>query len=150
MKKIKIAIINGTNINILGKREINVYGKESWSEIEDKLIKLGEQLDIDLLIYQSNHEGDIVDFIQDNMEELSGVVINPAAFSKVGYSILDALNALNTPYVEVHLTNIVSRGGWHSESVFTEDAIGFIAGFKGYIYELGINAIYNYIKGNQI
>lgn len=150
MKKIKIAIINGPNINILGKREINVYGKESWSEIENKLVRLSEQLDFDFLLYQSNHQGDIVDFLQDNMDELSGVVINPASFSKIGYSILDALNSLNTPYIEVHLTNIVSRGGWHSESIFTEDAIGFIAGFKGYIYELGISAILNYIKGSQI
>lgn len=149
MNKKKIAIINGPNINILGKRETTVYGLENWSSIEKKVKSLGKQLDVDLLLYQSNHEGDIVDFIQQNMDLLSGVVINPAAFTKTGYSILDALNALNTPYVEVHLSNIVSRGGWHSESIFTETAVGFIMGLKGYVYELGLQAINNYMEENQ-
>ena len=130
MNKKKIAIINGPNINILGIREPSVYGIENWESIEHKVQVLGEQINVELLFYQSNHEGDIVDFIQQNMDELSGIVINPAALSKTGYSILDALNALPMPYVEVHLSNIVSRGGWHSESIFTETAVGFIMGLQ--------------------
>ena len=149
MSKKMIAIINGPNINILGKREVNVYGTEDWNSIEQKVKAIGKKIDTELLFYQSNYEGDIVGFIQEHMDNLSGVVINPAAFPKTGYSILDALNALNSPYVEVHLSNIVSRGGWHSESIFTETAVGFIMGLKGYVYELGLQAINNYLEGNK-
>ena len=149
MNKKKIAIINGPNINILGKREPSVYGIEDWGSIENKVKALGQQIQAELLFYQSNHEGDIVDFIQENMDKLSGVVINPAALTKTGYSILDALNALPIPYVEVHLSNIVSRGGWHSESIFTETAVGFIMGLKGYVYELGLQSINHYLEENQ-
>ena len=149
MSKKMIAIINGPNINILGKREVNVYGTEDWNSIEQKVKAIGKKIDTELLFYQSNYEGDIVGFILEHMDNLSGVVINPAAFTKTGYSILDALNALNSPYVEVHLSNIVSRGGWHSESIFTETAVGFIMGLKGYVYELGLQAINNYLEGNK-
>lgn len=149
MNKKKIAIINGSNINIVGKREPSVYGIEGWSSIENRVKAFGQQIHVDLLFYQSNHEGDIVDFIQKHMDELSGVVINPAAFSKTGYSILDVLNALPIPYVEVHLSNIVYRGGWHAESIFTETAVGFIMGLKGYVYELGLQSINYYLEENQ-
>jgi len=149
MNKKKIAIINGPNINILGKREPSVYGIEDWGLIENKVKAWGMQLQVELFFYQSNHEGDIVDFIQQNMYELSGVVINPAALSKTGYSLLDALNALPIPYIEVHLSNIVSRGSWHSESIFTETAVGFIMGLKGYVYELGLQSINYYLEENQ-
>ena len=147
MNKKKIAIINGPNINILGKREPSVYGIEDWRSIENKVKALGQKIQVELLFYQSNHEGNTVDFIQENMDELSGVVINPAALSRTGYSILDALNAIPIPYVEVHLSNIVSRGGWHAESIFTETAVGFIMGLKGYVYELGLQAINHYLEG---
>ena len=149
MNKKKIAIINGPNINVLGKREPSVYGIEDWDFIEGKLKAFGKQIHAELLFYQSNHEGAIVDFIQQNMDILSGVVINPAAFAKMGYSILDALNALPIPYVEVHLSNIVSRGGWHAESIFTETAVGFIIGLKGYVYELGLQSINYYLEEKQ-
>lgn len=149
MNKKKIAIINGPNINILGKREPFVYGTEDWDSIENRIKAYEQQFHTELLFCQSNHEGDIVDFIQKNMDDLSGVVINPAGLSKTGYSILDALNALPIPYVEVHLSNIVFRGSWHAESIFTESAVGFIMGLKGYVYELGLQSINHYLEENQ-
>lgn len=145
----KIAIINGPNINTLGKREPAIYGAETWNLIEEKIRMLGQKLHVELTFFQSNHEGDIVDFIQKNMDELSGAVINPAALSKTGYSILDALTATPIPYVEVHLSNIVSRGGWHAESIFTETAVGFVMGLKGYVYELGLQSINHYLEENE-
>lgn len=143
----KIAIINGPNINILGKRELSVYGIDDWNSIKKKVEAVGQKIHAELLFYQSNYEGDIVNFIQKNMDDLNGIVMNPAALSKTGYSILDALNALPIPYIEVHLSNIVSRGGWHSESIFTETAVGFIMGLKGYVYELGLQSINHYLEG---
>lgn len=147
MKK-RIAIINGPNMNILGIRETAIYGNETWESIENKLKLYANQINVELLFCQSNHEGDIVDFIQQNMNYISGSVINPAGLSKTGYSILDALNALPIPYVEVHLTNIISRGGWHSESIFTEYAVGFVMGLRGYVYELGLQSINYYLEEN--
>lgn len=141
-----IAIINGPNINILGKREPNIYGETEWKYIQKKVEIAGNKIHAELLFYQSNYEGDIVNFIQQNMENISGVVINPAGLSKTGYSILDALNATHIPYVEVHLSNIIARGGWHSESIFTENAIGFIMGLKDYVYELGLQAINYFLE----
>ena len=145
----KIAIINGPNMNLLGKREPSVYGGESWETIEKKIKNTGQSLGRELLFYQSNHEGYIVDFIQQHMDTLSGIVINPAALTKTGYPILDALNALPTPYVEVHMTNIVSRGGWRAESIFTATAAAFIMGLKGNVYELGLRAICYYLEVNS-
>lgn len=144
--KLTIAVINGPNINILGKREPQHYGNETWDNIEERLKKLACKLKIELLLYQSNHEGDIVDFIQNNMEKVNGVVINPAAFTKHGYSILDALSASEIPFVEVHLSNIYSRGGWHADSIFSEKAVGVIAGFRGFGYEMGLNSIIDFLS----
>lgn len=141
-----IAVINGPNINILGTRETDIYGKNSWNNIQSKLEKEASKLECSLIFFQSNHEGDIVDFIQSNMEIFDAIIINPASFSKVGYSILDALNARPLPYVEVHLSNIVDRGGWHAESIFTNNSIGCIFGFKSYVYILGLYALNNYLE----
>lgn len=146
MRNRKIAVINGPNINMLGDRETFVYGFEKWSSIEAKVKELGNQLQIDVIFFQSNYEGEIIEFIQKNVREFAGVVINPASLSKTGYGILDALNSLPIPYVEVHLSNIVCRGSWHAESVFTENAIGFIMGLKGCVYELGLRAINYYLE----
>lgn len=150
MKKYKIAIINGPNINILGKREPKVYGYIEWEDIEKEIEELGEELNLNLFFFQSNHEGAIVDFVQQNMDELSGIVINPAAFTKGGYSILESINAVKIPYVEVHITNLAARGGWHMESIFSSEAIGVIMGFreKGYLY--GVKAINDYLIRQEI
>lgn len=146
MEKLTIGVINGPNINILGIREKNFYGNETWANIEQKLESLSEKLNVEIIFYQSNHEGDIVDFIQENMHKFSGVIINPAAYTKTGYAILDALTAVELPFVEVHISNIFSRGGWHAKSIFASHAIGHIIGFKGYSYQLGVRALVNYIN----
>ena len=136
-KKENIAIINGPNINILGIREPDVYGRSSWDEMEGKLNKLGEKLGVCLFFYQSNYE---------HLDILDGVVINPAAFTKTGYSILDVLIACGAPFVEVHLSNIFERGGWHAETIFAPYAVGHINGFQGNVYTLGLQALCDHRK----
>lgn len=140
-----IAVINGPNINMLGKRESHIYGSETWTDIEQRIGALANKLEVGVSFFQSNHEGVIVDFIQKKWTDIDGVVINPAAFTKTGYSILDALNAAPTPFVEVHLSNIFARGGWHAESIFAESAIGHVIGFKGLVYDLGVQALVNHL-----
>lgn len=149
-KQEKIAIINGPNINILGIREPEIYGKRTWNDIEIEVKELGNKLGVSLIVFQSNHEGDIVDFIQEHIETLDGVVINPAAFTKNGYSILDALTACDLPFVEVHLSNINARQEWHSETIFASRAIGHINGFQGKVYTLGLQALCDYIRKNKV
>lgn len=145
MKQKKIAVINGPNINLLGTREPGFYGRETWSDIEARLKLLAEELGVAIIFFQSNHEGCLVDFIQEHLSSLDGVVINPAAYTKTGYAILDALTSIDLPYVEVHLSNIFARGGWHAESIFAERAQGHIIGLKGYVYDLGLRAMVNYL-----
>lgn len=146
MEKLIIGVINGPNINMLGVREKNFYGNERLIDIEEKLKSLEKELEVELVFYQSNYEGAIVEFIQENIHKFSGVIINPAAYTKTGYAILDALTIVNLPFVEIHISNIYSRGGWHAESIFAPYAIGNIIGFKGYGYQLGLKALVNHIK----
>lgn len=144
-EKIQIGIINGPNINILGIREPEIYGSTTWKDIEEELKKQAEKLDVELIFFQSNHEGQLVDFIQEHLMYLDGVVINPAAFTKTGYSILDALTATELPFVEVHLSNISARGGWHAETIFADRAVGHINGFQSDVYGLGLQGLYRYL-----
>lgn len=144
--KLTIAVINGPNMNMLGTREVDIYGHVGLETINAKLIELARMLGVELVFFQSNYEGDIVNFIQQNLYKMDGVVINPAAFTKVGYSILDALTAINTPFVEVHMSNIFCRGNWHAETIFAERAVGHINGFQSDVYELGLEAIVRYLK----
>lgn len=146
MVKKRIAIINGPNMNLLGVREAEHYGKETLKVIEDNLVKLAVELSIELTMYQSNHEGNIVDFIQENMMVLDGIIINPAAFTKSSYSILEALLAVNIPFIEVHLSNTYSREPWHAESIFSSKAVGNIVGLRAFVYELGLRGILNYLN----
>lgn len=145
-ERFKVAVINGPNINILGIREPEVYGLTTWESIENALKALAKELHIDIDFFQSNHEGDIVDYIQANLFKLDGVVINPAAFTKTGYSILDALTAIDIPFIEVHLSNINARENWHSETIFASKASGHINGFQDYSYQLGLLGLFNVLK----
>ncbi|MHC1683113.1 MAG: type II 3-dehydroquinate dehydratase [Clostridiaceae bacterium] len=148
MEKIKIGVVNGPNINLLGLREPLHYGNEKWIDIEGKIIELANQKNVELYFFQSNHEGEIIDFIQSHINDLDGIIINPASLTLTGYGIIDAINAISTPFVEVHLSNIYKRGGWHAKSIFSEYAIGVISGFKGYGYEMALSALIQYININ--
>lgn len=134
----KIAVVNGPNMNLLGERETELYGRETLPSIEKKLVKVGAKKNMELLFFQSNHEGLIVDFIQENIENLNGIIINPAALTPNGYATLEALSIKKIPFIEVHITNIFARGGWHSKSIFSEKAQGIIVGMgsEGYILAL--------------
>ena len=139
----KILLINGPNLNLLGKREPKYYGHMSLAEIENMVKAEGLELGIDIITFQSNHEGEIIDFIQDNSLLADGIIINPGAFTHYSYAIYDALKATSLPIVEVHLSNIFAREEFRSHSVISPIAKGVISGFgyKGYLYAL------NYLSG---
>ena len=134
----KLLIINGPNLNLLGTREREIYGSDTLADLEAQWAAHALGLGIEIEAFQSNHEGSIVDFIQESSDGASGVIINAGALTQVGYSILDALLDSGLPFIEVHLSNIHAREKFRQESVFASKAIGQMAGFgpAGYIYAL--------------
>ena len=140
----KIAVINGPNLNALGRRDTAVYGAVTLAEIQAKITERARELLVDVEFFQSNSEGAIVDHIQNTTAD--GIIINPGALTHYGYSLRDALADAGPPIVEVHLSNIHAREEWRRKSVVSEVAAGQISGFgwRGYIAALEIlSAILN-------
>ncbi len=130
----RILVINGPNLNLLGLREPEIYGKATFSDLEAYLRQAGQELGLELELFQSNHEGAIVDKIQAAYGQAEGIVINPAAYSHTSIAILDALKAVSIPTVEVHLTDIRSREAFRRHSYISEACLATISGhgFAGY------------------
>ena len=141
----KILILHGPNLNMVGIREPEIYGTMKLVEINKKLIAYGKQANIEVVCKQSNHEGEIIDFIQKESSSSDGILINPGALTHYGYSLHDALLDSRLPVVEVHLSNIHAREAWRKLSVLTDVTIGQIAGFKAESYILGLVALTSYI-----
>lgn len=139
----KIALINGANLNLLGKREPEIYGTKTLSDIEQQLQQKARQHNIELLCFCSNHEGAIVDFIGEigllSDTPVDGVIINPAAFTHTSVAIRDALAALNQPFIEVHLSNIHGREPFRSHSYFSDKAVGVVCGLGDLGYEVALD-----------
>ena len=135
---VTILVINGPNLNNLGKRDNSLYGTKTLADIEGEISAKASELGVAVKFFQSNHEGSIVDFIQESSTGANGVIINAGALTQVGYSILDALLDAGLPFIEVHLSNIHARERFRQRSVFASKAIGQMAGFgsAGYIYAL--------------
>ena len=134
----KILVINGPNLNNLGKREPGYYGVKTLTDIEDLIQKKAQDLDTLVEFFQSNHEGAIVDCIQTEAQDADGIVINAGALTHYGISLRDALADSRLPFIEVHLSNTHAREAFRHHSVFAELAVGQIAGlgYKGYLYAL--------------
>ena len=143
---IKIQIINGPNLNLLGKREPEIYGHLTIEQIETKTKEHSSKKNIDVDFYQSNIEGEIVNKIQDVSEKVSGLIINAAAFTHTSVAILDALNTLTIPKIEIHLSNIYAREEFRHKSMISKSVNGVICGFGLNSYILAVDAIKNILK----
>ena len=134
----KILVINGPNLNNLSRRDPGQYGSMTLPEIEAAVTDRARELGVEVAFFQSNHEGAIVDFLQESSEDADGIVINPAALTGVGYSLGDALRDAGLPLIEVHLSNIHAREEFRRHSVIAPIAVGQIAGlgWRGYLYAL--------------
>ncbi len=142
----KILVINGPNLNMLGKREPHIYGNATLKDLEN-LIKDTFKDKIYIEFFQSNHEGDIIDRLHESNDTFDGVVINPGAFTHYSYAIYDAIKSININCVEVHISNIHQRQEeFRKKSVTAGACIGQISGFGFYGYILAINAIVNIYK----
>ena len=141
-----ILLINGPNLNLLGTREPEIYGLKTLGDIERDLTKTAKIKGINLKCYQSNHEGEIVDEIQESVKEIQGIIINAGAFTHTSISIRDALIGAKVPFVEVHISNIFSREDFRKESFLTDKAIGIISGFGISSYSLALEGIIGYLS----
>lgn len=142
----KILLINGPNLNVLGKRDAAHYGTLSMTDIETACRRLGDELGVALSCYQSNHEGAIIDHIQEEAPGADGILINPGALAHYGYSLRDALADTGLPVVEVHLSDIKTRESWRRHSVTAEVCLRQIAGLKEESYYRGLRALVEHIK----
>lgn len=148
----KILVLNGPNLNLLGARETSTYGKTSLAEIESRLIQLAKDIsaahskDLELEFKQSNVEGELVNIIQSCLGAgVAGVVINPGAYGHTSIAIRDAFLAIAMPFVEVHVSNVYAREPFRHKSYLSDVAVGVIAGFGANSYELGLRALYDHL-----
>ncbi len=131
----KIALVHGPNLRSLGRRQVDLYGPTSYQELVDKIVDYGDKWGMDVLPYQSNHEGDLVDFLERVKDEVQGVIINPGALAHQSYVLFDALKSIDVPVIEVHITNIHSREEFRSHSITARASKGIISGlgYDGYL-----------------
>jgi len=142
----KILVLHGPNLNRLGRREIDVYGKLTLEEIDQALTGKSSELGVSIECFQSNHEGSLIDRIHDADGKYQGILINPAAFSHYSYAIRDALAGTGLPMVEIHLSNIYSREPFRQISVISAVVDGVISGFGLEGYLLGLEALVKIIE----
>lgn len=136
----KILVIHGPNLNMLGSRQVSLYGDKTLAEINSLLDKAAYELGVELETFQSNYEGALVDFIQEKSSEATGILINPGALTHYGLSLRDALADTSLPVIEVHLSNIYAREEFRQQSVIAPISRGQISGlgWRGYIAALEI------------
>src|SRR6478672_6493777 len=134
-----VYVLNGPNLNLLGKRQPHIYGHETLADVEADCRKVATEHGLELRFHQSNREFEIIDWIHEAREVASGLVINPAAFTHTSVAILDALNAFEAPVIEVHISNVHKREEFRHHSYVSLRADGVIAGFgtRGYQLALG-------------
>jgi len=144
----RILAIHGPNLNMLGKREPDIYGKSTLDEINADLIKTGENAGLSVETFQSNHEGAVVDKIQQAFDGYSGLIINPAAFTHTSIAIRDALLLLDIPIIELHISNIYKREPFRHTSMISDVATAIIAGFGASGYTMALEAIIMMIRSD--
>tara|TARA_B100001113_G_scaffold156190_1_gene127679 strand:+ start:639 stop:1082 length:444 start_codon:yes stop_codon:yes gene_type:complete len=135
---IKIYVLNGPNLNLLGDREPDIYGNVSLNDIENSLSSYGKKNNSEIYFKQSNHEGELIEFVHEASKKANAIIINPAGYSHTSVALLDALLAAKIPVVEVHISNIFRREDFRHNSYVSKAAIGVISGLgiEGYLYAL--------------
>jgi 3-dehydroquinate dehydratase II len=141
----QVLVLNGPNLNLLGEREPGIYGDLSLNVVNEHLQEAGKQLDIELISFQSNHEGILIDKLQDARTWACGVIFNPGGYTHTSVALRDAIAAIRIPVIEVHLSNIAAREAFRHTSLIAPVCTGSIAGFGWHSYLLGLHAIHQII-----
>ena len=142
----KILLINGANLNLLGTREPEKYGNTTLKDIEGSVINRSKELGADVDVWQSNHEGEIVDKIQSSKGVYDGILINAGGYTHTSVVIRDAIASVGIPTVEIHMTNIHAREEFRHTSLISGVAIGQVVGFKELSYTLALEGLVSYLK----
>lgn len=145
----KILVINGVNMNMLGLRETEKYGTMTLKDLEKDLYAFSFEIGIDIETFQSNFEGEIVEKIHNAKDNFDGIVINAGAYTHTSIATRDAISAINVPAVEVHMTNIYKREEFRHHSYLAPVCIGQISGFGINSYKLGLKAVVDYLSDNN-
>ena len=141
-----LLLINGPNLNLLGRREPSIYGSQSLEDVQKELLIFASQLDSKLQFFQSNSEGEMIDCIQKSVGLIDGILINAGAYTHTSIALRDALLGVATPYVEVHLSNIYAREEFRHKSFLSDKAVGLVCGFGPISYQLALQGIVSYLK----
>lgn len=144
----KILILNGPNLNLLGEREPNIYGGETMQSINDEMMELGHDLGYEVAFYQNNAEGRLIDRLQEARLDCAGVIFNAGAYTHYSYALRDAIASIKIPVIEVHISNVDSREDFRKTSVIAPVCRGSISGFGKFSYNLAFYALNN-ILGEQ-
>lgn len=137
----KALVIHGPNLNLLGRRELSVYGAASLDEVNDLIGATAGSLGIDVEIHQTQREGEIIELLHSGIDRVEGALLNPAAYSHTSRAIADAIRGIDYPVIEVHLSNIHAREEWRRMSVTAEAARGIVAGFGPHSYVAALHAL---------
>ena len=137
----KILVLNGPNLNLLGKREPKIYGNVSLNEIENDLSKLENKLSIGIHCFQNNNEGELIEIVQKAYKNYSGIIINAGGFSHTSIALMDALKFFGKPIIEVHMSNIYNREEYRAKSILSKGVSGLIIGFGLKSYDLAISTL---------
>ena len=141
-----LLLINGPNLNLVGKREPTIYGSQTLEDIQYELLNSASELDANLEFFQSNSEGEMIDCIQKSAGSIDGILINAGAYTHTSIALRDALLGVAIPYVEVHLSNIYSREKFRHKSFLSDKAIGLVCGFGANSYQLALQGIVSYLN----
>lgn len=137
----KILVVHGPNLNLLGTREPEIYGRETLAEVDETIAKLAAELGLEISVHQTAHEGAIIDLLHEGIDDVAGALLNPGGYSHTSRAIADAMRSVPYPVVEVHVSNIHAREPWRSRSVTAEAAAGVVTGFGAASYLVGLRAL---------
>jgi 3-dehydroquinate dehydratase-2 len=145
----KILVLHGPNLNLFGRREPHIYGTTTLAEINQKLEALARELKTELVVFQSNHEGALVDMLHKHIDDAQGALINPAGLTQYGVSVHDAIKAMPFPVIEVHMSNIAAREEWRHHSIISSAAKGTVQGLGWRSYTAALRALVEIVQGKK-
>jgi 3-dehydroquinate dehydratase-2 len=144
---VRVAVLNGPNLNLLGTREPDIYGRETLADIERLVRAEAERSKVDVDWHQTNHEGEFVELVQGLKERAGGALLNAGAFTHTSLAIRDAVLAVRVPFVEVHLSNLFAREEARRHSLLADLAVGIVSGFGAHSYLLGLDGLVAHLRG---
>lgn len=143
---LRIGVLHGPNLNLLGRREPEVYGRVTLEEIDRRLVALGSELGVEVECHQANGEGELVDRVQELGDRVAGFVVNAGAYTHTSVALLDALVGVGLPFVEVHLSNVYAREPFRAHSYLAPRAVGVVSGFGAESYLLGLRGLVSHLR----